>query len=76
MSLEDDIDDKPYRDFSDLMPILLAFILTLCGIGMFFFHFAAGAPQKPAPEPTEITVGIGQGSTLQTPPPANPPAHP
>jgi hypothetical protein len=78
MSLENDLDDKPYRDFSDLMPILLAFILTVCGIAMFFFHFSAGAPQKPVaqPQPSEVTIGIGQGSNLQAPPAANPPAHP
>ncbi len=77
MSLEDDLDDRPRRDFSELMPIILALVLTLCGIGLFFFNFSAGAPEKPAAQqPSEVTIGIGQGSNLQAPPPANPPGHP
>ena len=67
-------DDRPHRDYSDLLPIGLALLLTICGIAMFFFNFSIATPvkEKPAPAPTEVTVGIGQGSTIRP----NPPAHP
>ncbi len=64
MSLEDD--DRPHRDYSDLLPIGLALLLTICGIAMFFFNFSIALPAKgkPAPYPTEVTVGVGQGSAI------------
>ena len=77
MSLEDDADDRPYRNYWDLLPIGLALLLTICGIGMFFFHFSAGAPepaaqQPAAAQPGEVMIGIGKGQTIQTTPPAAP----
>ena len=83
MSLEDDADDRPYRDYSDLLPIGLALLLTVCGIGMFFFHFTIGdsapPPQPPTAmhlEPGEVMIGVGQGSAIHPVPPRNPDAHP
>ena len=69
MSIEDD-DDRPRRDFTELMPIALAFILTVAAVGLIFFKFTVGGP-KPAAEPTEVTIGIGQGQTIH-PVPAKP----
>ena len=71
MSIEED-DDRPRRDFTELMPIALAFILTVAAVGLIFFKFTVGGP-KPAAEPTEVTIGIGQGQTIHpkpTPPPS------
>lgn len=65
MSIENEDDDRPRRDFTELMPIALAFILTVAAVGLIFFKFTVGGP-KPAPaaEPTEVTIGIGQGQTI------------
>ena len=62
MTIEDD-DDRPRRDFTELMPIALAFILTVAAVGLIFFKFTVSGP-KPAAEPTEVTIGIGQGQTI------------
>ena len=63
MTIEQDDDDRPHRDFTELMPIALAFILTVAAVGLIFFKFTVGGP-KPAAEPTEVTIGIGQGQTI------------
>ena len=69
MTIEEDNDDRPHRDFTELMPIALSFILTVAAIGLIFFKFTVGGP-KPAPaEPTEVTIGIGQGQTIHPVPP-------
>ena len=59
----DDNDDKPRRDINDLFVIGLAALLTLCGIGMYFFTFKVPV-DKPAPPPAETMIGIGKGSTI------------
>ena len=63
MSIEED-DDRPRRDFTELMPIALAFILTVAAVGLIFFKFTVGGPKPAAAEPTEVTIGIGQGQTI------------
>jgi hypothetical protein len=70
MTIEEDDDDRPRRDITELMPIALAFILTVAAVGLIFFKFTVGGP-KPAAEPTEVTIGIGQGQTIH-PAPAKP----
>jgi hypothetical protein len=67
MSLEDD-DIKPPSGFYDMLPIGVAALLTACAIGLCFFTFTVKG-EKPAAQPTEVTIGVGQGSTIQ---PQNP----
>jgi hypothetical protein len=67
MSAQDqDEDDKPPTQVWDLAVIAVAALLTLCGVGVCFFKFtiAAAPPAKPAAQPAEVTIGIGQGSTI------------
>jgi len=71
--LDEDGDIKPPSQFWDLGVIAIAAIFSSCIIGLWFFSFKV-PNEKP---PTEMTVGIGQGSTIHpTLPPADPaPAH-
>jgi hypothetical protein len=74
MSLEDDEDDRPRRDITDLLPIGLAMILTAAAIGLCFLRFgvhgtAPAQTQPPPAQPTEVTVGIGEGQTIHPPQP-------
>ena len=73
MSIEDEQDDRPRRDFTELLPIGLAMILTVAAVALIFFKFTVGGP-KPAAEPTEVTIGIGQGQTIH-PVPSGPSGH-
>ncbi len=67
MSIDDD-DDKPRREINDWFVIGLAALLTLCGVGMFFFTFTVPKSQMPAPA-AETMIGIGKGSTITQPAP-------
>jgi len=77
MSLQDDEDDRPRRDITELLPIGLAMILTAAAIGLCFLHFGVGgtspAQTPPPAQPTEVTIGIGQGQTIHPQPSAQPP---
>ncbi len=68
--LDEDDDIKPPSQFWDLGVIVIAAVFTSCIIGLWFFSFHVPA-DKP---PTEITVGIGQGSAIQPAAPV-PPRH-
>ncbi len=47
----------------------IALTMTVCGVMMCFFSFAVPAEKaKPVPQPTEVTVGIGGGSTIRPTP--------
>jgi len=59
--LDEDGDIKPASQFWELGVIAIAAVFTSCIIGLWFFSFKVPT-EKP---PTEITVGIGQGSTIQ-----------
>ncbi|HXC55798.1 MAG TPA: hypothetical protein VNU97_10920 [Rhizomicrobium sp.] len=63
-------DDKRRFDISELLPIAVAALLTLCAVALCFFKFTI-APAKPAPQPAEVTIGIGQGSAIQPQKPQN-----
>jgi hypothetical protein len=65
MSIDDD-DDKPRREINDWFVIGLAALLTLCGVGMFFFTFTV-PKEKPQPPAAETMIGIGAGSTITQP---------
>jgi hypothetical protein len=77
MSIEED-DDRPPRNYWDLLPILLAVLLTAAAIGLCFFTFRVGdetpTAQTPAPANGEVTVGIGtgEGSTIHGTPQPRP----
>jgi hypothetical protein len=62
---EHEDDDKPPTQIWDLAVIGVALLLTMCAIGLCFFKFTvSSAPAKPAPQPAEVTIGIGQGQTI------------
>ncbi|MBS0470120.1 MAG: hypothetical protein JSR60_03540 [Proteobacteria bacterium] len=76
--MTDDDDDKrlPLHAYADLFPILLAALLTAAAIGMYFVQFSVGsgepeAPPSPPPAANhgEVSIGIGEGSTIH-------PVHP
>jgi hypothetical protein len=74
MTIEEE-DDRPPRNYWDLLPILLAVLLTAAAIGLCFFTFRVGGetPTAQTPANSEVTVGIGtgEGSTIHgTTPPA------
>ncbi len=68
MTIEED-DDRPRRDFTELLPIGLALILTAAAIALCFLTFKI-SPQKPAAQPSEVVIGIGDGQTIHPRPPA------
>ncbi|MEI9885487.1 MAG: hypothetical protein WDN08_03145 [Rhizomicrobium sp.] len=74
MTIEDD-DDRPRRDYTELLPIGLALILTAAAIALCFLTFKI-SPEKPAAQPSEVTIGIGEGSTIRPPPPSDAAANP
>jgi hypothetical protein len=67
--IDEDGDIKPPSQFWELGVIAIAAVFTLCIVGLWFFSFKA--PQEKAP--AEMTVGIGQGSTIHPAPAA--PTH-
>lgn len=80
---EDENEIKPGPQIFDLGVVGIAAFLTLSGIGLCFFTFKVPMDDKPKPppaataQPTEVTVGIGSGSTIRQAPPAiASPAHP
>lgn len=75
MSSDDDDDDRgPFIEWGDLATLLLAAVFTLTGFFLIFgpSPFAGLKALHPPPPPAasgEVTIGIGQGSTIhQTPP--------
>ena len=63
--IDDEGNIKQPSQFWDLGVIAIAAIFSSCIIGLWFFSFKV--PQdKPA---TEVSVGIGQGSTIHSSPP-------
>jgi hypothetical protein len=84
MSSDDDDDDRgPFIEWGDLATLLLAAVFTLTGFYLIFgpSPFAGlkalhppppAAASREAPPPAtsgEVTIGIGQGSTIHQPPP-------
>ena len=65
--IDEDGDIKQPYGFWDLGVVGIALVLTMAGIATCFFSFAV-PKDKPAAKPaapTEVTIGIGQGSTIQ-----------
>ena len=65
----DEHDDLPSNEHWDKGVILVAALLTLCGIGVCFFAYTIipAKPAKPAQaidQPTEVMIGVGQGSNI------------
>lgn len=82
MSIDEDNDIKPRPEIWEMAIVGLAALLTLSGIGAAFFSFTLKPlpPAKRPPQPTEVTIGIGQGQTIHPRTPAGPddpaaPAH-
>ncbi|HTP77513.1 MAG TPA: hypothetical protein VMJ73_11105 [Rhizomicrobium sp.] len=65
----DEHDDIPSSEHWDKGVILVAALLTLCGIAVCFFSFTipSAKPAKPAQaieQPGEVMIGVGQGSSI------------
>jgi hypothetical protein len=65
----DEHDDIPSNEHWDKGVILVAALLTLCGVAVCFFSFtiAPAKPPKPAQaieQPGEVMIGVGQGSNI------------
>jgi hypothetical protein len=68
MSIDDE-DDGPQRDFSELLPVVVAVFLTLAAIGVCFISI--NRPEKPATPAVrsgELVIGIGKGQTIHPKP--------
>jgi hypothetical protein len=69
--IDNDGDIKPPSQFWELGVIAIAAVFTACIIGLWFFSFKVPAEKAP----TEMTVGLGQGSTIHPAPAAPPVGH-
>lgn len=74
--IDEDGDIKQPLPIWDLGVVVIAAVFTACIIGLWFFKFTVPAEKTPS----ELSVGLGAGSTIHSPvqnqPAANPPAHP
>ncbi|HJW41579.1 MAG TPA: hypothetical protein VJ476_10170 [Rhizomicrobium sp.] len=74
--IDDDGDIEQPSQIWDMGVVGIAAVLTLAGIATCFFTFTVPA-DKPAArqaQPTEVTIGLGQSSTIHSDKPAGP-AH-
>jgi hypothetical protein len=62
--IDEDGDIKPPSQFWDMGVVGIAAVLTMAGIATCFFSFDVHGDKTPAKQPTEVTVGIGTGSTI------------
>ena len=68
---DDDLDQRPQPWDNGI--VLLAAMLTLCAIAAGFYLYEIPLPHAPpppaqtAPANGEVTIGIGQGSTIHHP---------
>ena len=61
----DDEDNGPRRDFSELLPVIVAIFLTLAAIGVCFISInRPERPATPAVRSGEVMIGIGRGQTI------------
>ncbi len=71
---EEDLIKQPTQLF-DLGVVGIAAVLTLSGLALCFFTFRVPtdkpAPLQLRPQPTEVTIGIGQGQTIHPRPPSS-----
>ncbi|MEJ0027733.1 MAG: hypothetical protein WDN01_17040 [Rhizomicrobium sp.] len=64
--IDEDGDIKQPSGFWDMGVVGIAAVLTLAGIATCFFTFTVPS-EKPAAaqaQPTEVMIGVGQGSTI------------
>ncbi|MEI9990514.1 MAG: hypothetical protein WDM86_10780 [Rhizomicrobium sp.] len=61
--IDDDGDIKQPLGIWDMGVVGIAAVLTLAGIATCFFTFTVPS-EKPSAQPTEVTVGLGQGSAI------------
>ena len=69
--IDEDGDIKQGSGFWDFGVVGIAAVLTLAGIATCFFTFTV-PKDPPAKQPAEVTIGVGQGSTIH---PAAPPRN-
>ena len=76
MSVDEEDSIKQPTQLFDLGVVGIAAVLTLSGLALCFFTFRVAGdtpvPPKARPEPTEVTIGIGQGRTIHPPGPQGP----
>ncbi|MEI9996024.1 MAG: hypothetical protein WDM91_15620 [Rhizomicrobium sp.] len=48
----------------DMGVVLIAATLTFCGLAMCFFTFTVSGDKAVARQPAEVTIGVGDGSTI------------
>lgn len=64
--IDEDGDIKQPTQMFDMGVVGIAAVLTLCGVAMCFFSFTVPSDKAPPKQaaPQEVTLGIGQGSTI------------